>query len=109
MLGLLTMINLYFVELWKGLVPESEIVRGPETSNEQIIHSVYISTVIIFSVIFWGIILAMIIYYNMMNNKLRSRQVQLLEQLDSMERMSYDQVKRDKVTGDANECAICFE
>lgn len=105
MLGLFAMLNLYFVELWKELVPESEIVRGPETSNEQIIHKVYLSTVIIFSVIFWGIIIAMIVAYNLMKKNLLSKQVQLLDGFNSLADQTYDQFK----SGSTTECLLCFD
>ena len=61
--GLISMLNLYFVGLWESGVSDTEIIPWiGETGEERVINHIYVATVVIFSIFFWGIMLLMTCY-----------------------------------------------
>lgn len=106
-LGLLSMLNLYFVEFYKDSVSEADIIPGlGETTEEIVIHHIYVGTVIIFSVIFWGLIIAFSLYYYTQKEALQAKQVNLLQDLELAKPLKYEASDRDVVP---TECVLCLD
>ena len=104
--GLISMLNLYFVGLWESGVSDTEIIPWiGETGEERVINHIYVATVVIFSIFFWGIILLMTCYAGKNYQQWQADQERLNQEFAALKPLKYEASDKDMVP---TSCALCL-